>query len=221
MLSNTERTTVKKGAHKAVLEQEKLHHIIDESLIGHVAFVQNGKPVVIPTLVWRVGDFVYLHGAKNSRLMKLLKKGAEVCITMTLFDGWVLARSAFHHSAHYRSAVIFGQFTSIEQNAKKNELLNHFIEQIAPGRLTDIRLSSEKELSATELLQMPLSEASVKIGCHGVNDDEKDLVVPAWAGVLPYRTVVGPLQPTSDLDSTIQSPDYSAAYGDRWFEAKS
>lgn len=220
MLSNTERTKVKKGAHKAVLEQEKLHQIIDESLIGHVAFVQNDKPVVIPTLVWRVGDFVYLHGAKNSRLMKRLKKGAEVCITMTLFDGWVLARSAFHHSAHYRSAVIFGQFTCIEQNSEKSDLLNHFIEQIAPGRLSDIRLGSEKELAATELLQMPLNEASVKIGCHGVNDDEKDLSIPAWAGILPYRTLVGPLQPTDDLDSDIQLPDYSAAYGDRWFEEK-
>jgi len=107
-------------------------------------------------------------------------------------DGWVLARSAFHHSAHYRSAVVFGQFNVIEENAEKDRLLNHFIEQIAPGRTEQVRLSNEKELNATELLAIGLEEASVKISAFGVNDDSSDLDRPVWAGILPYRTVVGP-----------------------------
>ena len=110
-------------------------------------------------------------------------------LTFTLFDGWVLARSAFHHSAHYRSAVVFGQFEIVDCN-KKDRLLNHFIEQIAPGRTEEVRLSNEKELKATMLLRIPLTEASVKISNFGVNDDAEDMDIPVWAGVLPYRTIV-------------------------------
>ena len=218
MLSNTKRTEIKKGAHKAEFDQEKLHQIIDESLIAHIALSGEKGPVVIPMLAWRVEDMVYIHGAKNSRLLRGLKKGEQTCLTFTLFDGWVLARSAFHHSAHYRSAVVFGQFSVIDDNAEKDRLLNIFIEQIAPGRIDDIRLSNQKELTATELLAIPLTEASVKIGKHGVNDDKADLDIPAWAGILPYRTVVGPLEPVSDLHEGIEEPDYSQAYGERWHQ---
>ena len=167
-------------------------------------------------LAWRVDNHVYIHGAKNSRLLKGLKKGAQTCLTFTLFDGWVLARSAFHHSAHYRSAVVFGSFEIIDDADEKDRLLNHFIEQIAPGRTKEVRLSSPRELAATELLAIPLTEASVKIGKHGVNDDESDLEIPVWAGVLPYRTVVGPLETVPELEGKIDIPDYSAAYGSRW-----
>ncbi len=132
MLSNTQRTTIKKGQHKAVFEREKLHAIIDESLIAHIAIEGESGPVVIPMLAWRVDEHVYIHGANNSRLMRKLKTGAQTCLTFTLFDGWVLARSAFHHSAHYRSAVVFGQFDEVENKQDKDRLLNHFIEQIAP-----------------------------------------------------------------------------------------
>ncbi|MGF1754309.1 pyridoxamine 5'-phosphate oxidase family protein [Vibrio makurazakiensis] len=218
MLSNTQRTQIKKGAHKAVLETEKLHQIIDESLIAHVAINNESSPVVIPMLAWRVDDHVYIHGARNSRLLRSLKDGAKTCLTFTLFDGWVLARSAFHHSAHYRSAVVFGSFEVIDDNSEKDRLLNIFIEQIAPGRTDEIRLSNDKELTATELLAIPLTEASVKIGKHGVNDDRADLDIPVWAGVLPYRTVVGPLETTEDLSDTIEKPDYHAAYGERWYQ---
>ncbi|WP_394249916.1 pyridoxamine 5'-phosphate oxidase family protein [Vibrio profundi] len=218
MLSSTKRTEIKKGTRKAVFETEKLHQIIDESLIAHVAINEESGPVVIPMLAWRVEDNVYIHGARNSRLLRSLKNGAKTCLTFTLFDGWVLARSAFHHSAHYRSAVVFGSFEVIEDNAEKDRLLNIFIEQIAPGRTGEVRLSNEKELAATELLAIPLTEASVKIGRHGVNDDAADLDIPVWAGVLPYRTVVGPLEPTSDLSDTLNEPDYQQAYGERWYQ---
>ena len=218
MLSNTNRTEVKKGAHKAVSDVSKLHAIIDESLIAHIAITNESGPVVIPMLAWRVDDYVYIHGANNSRLLRSLKQGVQTCLTFTLFDGWVLARSAFHHSAHYRSAVVFGQFEVVEDNQEKDRLLNHFIEQIAPGRTEQVRLSNEKELKATMLLRIPLLEASVKISNFGVNDDAEDMDIPVWAGVLPYRTVVGPLQACDDLYEGIAEPDYRSSYSNRWQE---
>ena len=218
MLSNTNRTEIKKGVHKAVSDVNKLHAIIDESLIAHVAITNESGPVVIPMLAWRVDDYVYIHGANNSRLLRSLKQGVQTCLTFTLFDGWVLARSAFHHSAHYRSAVVFGQFEIVDCNQEKDRLLNHFIEQIAPGRTEEVRLSNEKELKATMLLRIPLTEASVKISKFGVNDDAEDMDIPVWAGVLPYRTVVGPLQACDDLYEGIAEPDYRSAYPNRWQE---
>ncbi|MFH4894599.1 pyridoxamine 5'-phosphate oxidase family protein [Vibrio sp. Y42_MX_L11] len=218
MLSNTNRTEIKKGAHKAVYDVSKLHAIIDESLIAHIAITNESGPVIIPMLAWRVDDYVYIHGANNSRLLRSLKQGVQTCLTFTLFDGWVLARSAFHHSAHYRSTVVFGQFEMVENNQEKDRLLNHFIEQIAPGRTKQVRLSNEKELKATMLLRIPLTEASVKISNFGVNDDAEDMDIPVWAGVLPYRTVVGPLQACEDLYEGIAEPDYRSAYSNRWQE---
>lgn len=218
MLSNTNRTEIKKGVHKAVSDVNKLHAIIDESLIAHIAITNESGPVVIPMLAWRVDDYVYIHGANNSRLLRSLKQGVQTCLTFTLFDGWVLARSAFHHSAHYRSAVVFGQFEVVENNQEKDRLLNHFIEQIAPGRTEEVRLSNEKELKATMLLRIPLTEASVKISNFGVNDDAQDMDIPVWAGVLPYRTIVGPLQACDDLYEGIAEPDYRSAYSNRWQE---
>ncbi len=216
MLSNSNRTKIKKGAHKAVFDKGSLYQIIDESLIAHIAIVEESGPVVIPMLAWRVGDAVYIHGANNSRLMKQLNSGRQTCLTFTLFDGWILARSAFHHSASYRSAVVFGAFESIEDAKEKDSLLNYFIEHIAPGRTQHIRLSSDKELAATMVLRLPLAEASVKISQAKVNDDQADLALAAWAGYLPYKTKVGPLQATEDLVETIPTPDYSMAYGERW-----
>ncbi|MGY3688770.1 pyridoxamine 5'-phosphate oxidase family protein [Vibrio coralliilyticus] len=215
MLSNTERTQIKKGAHKAVFEDKHLEQIIDESLIAHISINDANGPIVIPMLAWRVDEHVYIHGANNSRLLRSLKQGHQTCLTFTLFDGWVLARSAFHHSAHYRSAVVFGQFEVVEEKQEKDRLLNHFVEQIAPGRTEQVRLSSDRELAATMVLKMPLSEASVKISRFGVNDDESDLDLPVWAGVLPYRTIVGPLEPV-EASKHLEEPDYSSAYGERW-----
>lgn len=216
MLSNTPRSTVKKAAHKAQDNVETLYQVIDHSLVAHIAINQESGPVVIPMLAWRVEDKVYIHGANNSRLMRSLARGNQTCLTFTLFDGWVLARSAFHHSAHYRSAVVFGYFEQIEARDEKDRLLNHFIEQIAPGRCEDIRLSSDKELDATMLLSIPLTEASVKVSCGEVNDDMADLDISAWAGFIPYKTVIGPLKSSSTLADGISEPDYSAVYGSRW-----
>lgn len=219
MLSQSSRTQIKKGAHKAVFDVDKLYQIIDESLIAHIAIAEESGPVVIPMLAWRVDDAVYIHGANNSRLLKTLQQGGATCLTFTLFDGWVLARSAFHHSAHYRSAVVFGQFVSVEDAQEKDRLLNHFVEQIAPGRTQHIRLSSKQELAATKLLKIGLDEASVKISAGEVSDDKADLDLPVWAGYLPYRTQIGPLVPVKELEGeTIETPDYRSAYGERWHQ---
>ncbi|KJY84551.1 flavin-nucleotide-binding protein [Vibrio galatheae] len=215
MLSMTKRTELKKAAHKAVRDQQALYQIIDESLIAHIAISDREQPFVIPMLAWRVEDKVYIHGAHNSRLLRNLKRGTNTCLTFTLFDGWVLARSAFHHSAHYRSAVVLGAFTEVSNNTEKDRLLNHFIEQIAPGRTHDVRLNSERELSSTMLLEIALTEASVKVSQGEVNDDLGDMELKAFAGFLPYRTIVGPLKAMADSQHD-QEPDYSQAYGSRW-----
>lgn len=216
MLSKTERTALKKGAHKGCYDVKKLHQIIDESLLAHVGIIEADIPIVIPMLAWRVDENIYIHGANNSRMLRALKSGVETSLTFTLFDGWVLARSAMHHSAHYRSAMVFGRFEQVSKNAEKDRLLNHFIEQIAPTRTNDVRLGNQKELSATLLLKMPLLEASVKVSNNGVNDDEADLDRPVWAGILPYKTTVGPLEAVQDLAVGIDTPDYSSVYGERW-----
>lgn len=219
MLSNSARSTLKKAPHKASDKIEDLHAIIDESKIGHIAFLQNEAPMVIPMLVWRIGNEIFVHGANNSRLMRtLVKAPCDSCVTFTLFDGWVLARSAFHHSAHYRSAVVFGKWEMVADADKKDAYLNEFIEQIAPSRLDSIRHSDERELAATMLLKMTLEDASVKISNGAVNDEERDLDVRAWAGFLPYRTVVGPLIADPGLESTVPTPDYSSAYSSRWYK---
>ncbi len=219
MLSATKRTQLKKAAHKAANDKQVLYDIIDESMIAHIAISDSEQPYVIPMLAWRIDDTVYIHGANNSRLMRSLKSGIDTCLTFTLFDGWVLARSAFHHSAHYRSAVVLGRFTPVENSDKKDSILNHFVEQIAPGRTQDVRLSNKRELSSTMLLAIPLTEASVKVSQGDVNDDLADMEINAFAGFLPYKTVVGPL--TAMPDSTHTSvPDYSQAYGRRWHTQK-
>lgn len=218
MLSKTKRTELKKARHKANFDEKSLYDIIDESKIAHIAIIQDGTPMVIPMLAWRVDNHVYIHGAKNSRLIKNLKQAEETCLTFTLFDGWVLARSAFHHSAHYRSAVVLGRFGVVNDNTEKSLLLDHFLEQIAPGRSQQARPGNEKELSATELLVIPLTEASVKISNNPVGDDKQDMELPVWAGILPYKTVVGPLLRDSETNSYIEQPDYSSAYPNHWHQ---
>ena len=218
MLSKTKRTELKKARHKASFDEKSLYDIIDESKIAHIAILQDGAPMVIPMLAWRIDNHVYIHGAKNSRLLKNLKQAEETCLTFTLFDGWVLARSAFHHSAHYRSAVVLGQFSVVNNNTEKSLLLDHFLEQIAPGRSKQARSGNEKELSATELLMIPLTEASVKISNNPVSDDKQDMDLPVWAGILPYKTVVGPLKRDSETNRFIEEPDYSDAYPTRWHQ---
>ena len=164
--------------------------IVDAAMICTVAFQIDGVVHAIPTIHWREGDHLYIHGAKASRMLKALTEG-EACVSIALTDGLVLARSAMHHSMNYRSVVIYGRFEPVTERAHKLASLRAFIDGLYPGRWDTLRPISEKELDATSVLRIALDEASAKVRDWGVKDDEEDLQWPVWAGVIPLRTVTG------------------------------
>jgi nitroimidazol reductase NimA-like FMN-containing flavoprotein (pyridoxamine 5'-phosphate oxidase superfamily) len=177
--------------------------------------VADGKPVVIPTGYGRKGDTLYFHGSPASRMFQTLGRGVEVCITVTLVDGLVMARSAFHHSMNYRSVVIFGKATLLDDLAAKREALEVFTEHVAPGRWQEVRQPSEKELRSTTVLAIPLDEVSAKVRTGPPLDDEEDYALPVWAGVLPLELT--PKTPLADdrLPKEIAIPGYVLAYSRR------
>jgi len=215
-LSGTERTRLRREPQRTVKDRLILHQIIDEALICHIGFVDMDQPYVIPTLAWRVDEMLYLHGSRGSRMLKVLKSGVDICATFSLFDGLVMARSAFYHSANYRSAVILGKTRLVSSAQEKLDLLELFLEQIAPGRWPDVRAPSKQELEATDVLALPLDEASVKVRKGDPDDKDQDLALPVWAGTIPIRQVFGPMQDADNIDPAQAQPDYSAAFQDRW-----
>ncbi len=208
----TERTQVRRLPKRAVYDRETVDRILDEGLVCHVGFVADGQLVVIPTGYGREGNTLYIHGSAASRMLRNLSKGIEVCVTVTLLDGLVLARSAFHHSMNYRSVVIFGTAAVVEDEATKREALRAFTEHIAPGRWREVRPPTEDELKATTVLAIPLEEVSAKVRTGPPLDDEEDYALPVWAGVLPLK--LKPQQPVSDSRSSvaIKVPDYVRHY---------
>jgi hypothetical protein len=210
--TSTERTQVRRLPERAVYDRETVYRILDEGLVCHVAFVTEGKPVVIPIGYGRKGDTLYVHGSPASRMLRALGKGADVCVTVTLVDGLVLARSAFHHSMNYRSVVIFGKATLLEDRADKWEALQAFTEHVAPGRWQEVRQPSEKELQSTTVLAIPLNEVSAKVRTGPPLDDEEDYALPVWAGVLPLE--LAPVAPIPDnrLPKEIALPRYVQTY---------
>jgi hypothetical protein len=208
----TERTQVHRLPKRGVYEREKVYRILDEGLVCHVGFVADGKPVVIPTGYGRKGDTLYIHGSTASRMFRALGVGADLCVTVTLLDGLVLARSAFHHSMNYRSVVIFGKATVLEDPAAKMEALRAFAEHVARGRWQEIRPPSEKELQATTVLAIPLEEASAKVRTGPPLDDEEDYALPVWAGVLPLELRPAPPIPDDRLPKQIAVPEYVLTY---------
>ncbi len=211
------RTRVRRAPARAVTERTVLNQIIDESYVCHVGFNDQEQPVVIPTLGWRDGDTLYIHGSRGSRMLNVIKAGGKVCITFTLLDGLVMARSAFHHSANYRSAVVFGLPVLVEDRQAKLDALNVFMDKIAPGRWVQLRETNEQEISATDVFRLPLDEASVKVRSGGPVDDDADLSVPVWAGTIAVRQQIGPALNAADNLPGQATPDYSAAFGNRWF----
>ena len=186
MKAKSKRTTVKRSPKKAKYDEEVIYKILDGEFLCHVSFIHNDHPVCIPTLYGRKGNLLYLHGATSSRLMKSIE-GQEVCISITIVDGLVLARSAFHHSMNYRSVVVFGTPRKV-QEADKNLALKVISDNMLPGRWEDSRLPNEKELKATVVLSMTLEESSAKIRSGGPIDDSKDYELDIWAGEIPvYR----------------------------------
>jgi nitroimidazol reductase NimA-like FMN-containing flavoprotein (pyridoxamine 5'-phosphate oxidase superfamily) len=208
----TPRTTLKRLPRRGTYEREVVNNILDEGLVCHVGFVHDGHPVVIPTAYGRAGAKLYLHGAKASRMMNALRDGAEVSVTVTLLDGLVLARSAFHHSMNYRSVVIFGKVSAVDDPAEKTEALRCFTEHIIKGRWVEVRPPSNVELSGTTVLSLPLEEASAKVRTGPPLDDEEDYQLTVWAGVLRLRTVAGELLPDPRLPDDIAPPAYLQTY---------
>src|SRR5437764_4836318 len=204
----TSRTTLKRLPQRGTYEREVIYNILDEGLVCHVGFIHDGHPTVIPTAYGRAGDKLYLHGAKTSRMMSVLRDGAEVCVTVTLLDALVLARSAFHHSLNYRSVVIFGAASAVEDSAEKYEALKCFTEHVMRGRWREVRPPSKAELNGTTVLALPLEEASAKVRTGPPLDDEEDYQLPVWAGVLPLKTVAGELVPDPRLPDEIEPPAY-------------
>ena len=219
-LGETDRTRIRRAPTRAVKETQALYDIIDQSYLCHVGFVDNGSPVVIPTLGWRVHDDVYIHGSRGSRMLNVIKDGGEACLTFSLLDGFVMARSAFHHSANYRSAVVFGHPVLVDERQQKLDALKALMDQIAPGRWAELRETNEQEITATDVLKLPLAEASVKIRTGGPIDDEADLSHPVWAGVIPVKQIVGPAADSDDNLTDQATPDFSRVFGEKWVNGK-
>ena len=192
------RTRVRRLPERAHYDADTIAAIVDAAMLCTVAFQLDGAVHAIPTIHWREGGHLYLHGAKASRMLKALTAG-EACVTIALADGLVLARSAMHHSMNYRSVVIYGRFELVTDPAHKLGSLRAFIEGFYPGRWDTLRPISDKELNATGLLRIALAEASAKVRDWGVKDDAEDLDWPVWAGVIPLRTATG--EPLTEADS--------------------
>jgi len=208
VFAKIERNTIVRHPERASYERESVYAIVDEALICHVGFVDDGVPYVIPTLHARDGDRLLLHGSSASRMLRHLATGAPVCVTMTLLDGLVLARSVFSHSVNYRSVVILGCAESIEPPDAKRSALEKFVERMLPGRTADARAPTEQELKSTGVVAIPLETASAKVRVGGPKDPIDDVGLPVWAGTLPVRPVFGEPQPAADLPVGQRLPDY-------------
>lgn len=203
----TQRTTVKRLPKRANYEQDTVYQILDEGLVCHVGFVVDNQPYVIPTAYGRVEDKLYIHGSPASRMLRTLQAGIQVCVTVTLLDGLVLARSAFHHSMNYRSVVVFGTASVVSDPEDKLKALHAFTEHIVPGRWEEIRQPSRNELAGTLVLSLPLVEASAKVRTGPPVDDEADYELPVWAGEIPLRLVAGvPINDPRLQPGTVPSP---------------
>ena len=206
----TERTRVQRLPERAAYDRATVHAILDEGFICHVGFVADGQPFVVPTGYARVGETLYLHGSTGSRLG--LRPGMDVCVTVTLLDGLVLARSAFHHSMNYRSVMAVGRTRPIRDPEEKEAALRALVEHIVPGRSDEVRGGDRRELAATAVLALPLDEVSAKVRTGPPVDDDPDYDLPYWAGVLPLTLTPGDPVPDPVLDPSIPAPGHVASW---------
>jgi nitroimidazol reductase NimA-like FMN-containing flavoprotein (pyridoxamine 5'-phosphate oxidase superfamily) len=212
MTPPTERTRVVREAHRGAYDRETIYKILDEGFVCHVGFAADGQPFVIPTLFARIDDAIYFHGSAASRMLRNVSAEIPVCVTVTLTDGFVLARSVFNHSMNYRSVVALGKAVLVGAPEEKLEALRAFTEKIIPGRWADARQPNEKELKATSILRLPLIEVSAKIRSGPVEDDAPDYALPVWAGVIPLRLTPGAPIRDERCDASIPTPAYAAQY---------
>jgi hypothetical protein len=208
----TRRTQIKRLPKRAVYERETVYRILDEGLVCHVGFIAGGEPFVIPTSYARAGDTLYIHGSPASRMLRTLAEEVQVCLTVTLLDGLVLARSAFHHSMNYRSVVVFGTASVVEEAAEKFEALRAFTEHVIPGRWAEVRQPDEGELKKTLVLKLSLSEAAAKVRTGPPIDDETDYALPVWAGEIPLGLAAATPLPDPRLAPGCEPPSYARRY---------
>ena len=210
--ASSERTRIVREPHRAVYDRQAIYAILDEGFVCHVGFALDGQTYVIPTMYARVGDALYFHGSAASRMLRSLTAGLSVCVTVTLLDGLVLARSVFNHSMNYRSVVALGKAAPVEEPGEKLAALEAFTEKLLPGRWRDARRPNERELKATSILRLPLSEVSAKVRQGDVEDDAEDYALPVWAGVVPLRLVAGRPVPDARLEPAIPTPAYAEKF---------
>jgi len=202
----TARTRVRRMAKRGRYDKASVHAVLDAAFLCHVGYVIDGQPFVTPTCYWREGDHVYLHGAFASRMLRTTGEGMPVCVTVSIFDGFVLARSGFHHSVNYRSAMLFGRACPVADPAAKRAALDAFVERLFPGRGPTLRPITRKELNATTVLQVTVEEASAKVRTGPPIDDRADFALPIWAGVLPVAMVQGAPEPDPKLMPGVELP---------------
>jgi nitroimidazol reductase NimA-like FMN-containing flavoprotein (pyridoxamine 5'-phosphate oxidase superfamily) len=208
----TPRTQVKRLPKRGVYDRPSVYKILDEGFVCHVGFVVEGQPYVIPTGYARVADTLYIHGSAASRMLRGAAQGASICVTVTLVDGLVLARSAFHHSMNYRSVVVIGTAEVVENEQDKMFALRAFTEHIVPSRWQDVRPPDTKELAATLVLRMPIIEASAKIRTGPPLDDDADYELSVWAGIVPLRLTSDSPIPDPKMRSGHEAPAYAMTY---------
>ena len=199
----TQHTTVKRHPERGAYDRATIDSILDEALICHLGFVADGRPFVIPTIHARDGDTLYIHGSPGSRMLRATKEGVDICVTVTLLDGLVLARSVYNHSMNYRSVVVLGRAREVTDGDAKLRAMQRVVEHVVPGRWSDARRPSDAEIKATTILALPLDEASAKIRSGPPTDDDADLELAVWAGVIPLGLEPGAPVPASGVDGEI------------------
>ena len=210
--SPSDRTTLKRKPERGSYDRETIHAILDEAYLCHVGFIRDGTPFVIPMAYARDGDILYLHGSHASRLADIARSHQEICVTITLLDGLVLARSALHHSMNYRSVLIVGPCTLLKDDKEKVRAMKALVEHILPGRTADCRPPNESEIRQTAIVSLPIQEASAKIRSGPPIDKEEDLSLPFWAGVVPLSVCPGPLVADRQNGNV---PDHASLYLDK------
>jgi nitroimidazol reductase NimA-like FMN-containing flavoprotein (pyridoxamine 5'-phosphate oxidase superfamily)/GNAT superfamily N-acetyltransferase len=211
-LRQTLRTTLNRMRKRGSYDRELIHEILDRSIVCHVGLVIDGSPRVLPTLHARIDDRVYIHGAVSNKMLRTAAGGGEICLTATLIDALVLARSAFHHSVNYRSVVIFGRATEVTDPETKLAAMRALVEHIVPGRWAGTRAPNPKELAATSILELPITEASAKVRSDGPLDDEEEYALPFWAGVIPVRVEAKAAIADARLNPEIEMPLHVSEY---------
>ncbi len=214
-MSLTQRTEFRRMPARGSHDRERIYKILDAAYLAHVGFNVDGQPYVIPTLFGRDGEKLYLHGSAASRMLRQLETGVPACITVTLVDGLVLARSAFHHSMNYRSVVAFGNARKIDDPEQKTRALRIMSDHLIAGRWDDVRKPTLQELQATTVLEFVMEEASAKVRTGPPQDDEEDYALPVWAGVLPVRLAKGDPLADPRLSSTLEEPEYLRNHRER------